>query len=139
MRGMPVLPISYTYTSLYATPDNETHFRTVQVQLDPVENFAPPAQPVCIGGSQVSSRAFLLAFPLKWGESDLKRGIWHPTPVRQFGTVLRGHIVTYASDGATLDMGPGDTVLMEDLAPAKGHITINLSVDEPCIVQIVQL
>lgn len=36
-------------------------------------------------------------------------------------------------------MGPGDTVLMEDLAPAKGHITINLSVDEPCIVQIVQL
>ena len=116
---MPVVPISYTYTSLYATPDNETHFRTVQVQLDPVENFAPPAQPVCIGGSQVSSRAFLLAFPLKWGES--------------------GHIVTYASDGATLDMGPGDTVLMEDLAPAKGHITINLSVDEPCIVQIVQL
>ena len=136
---MPVLPIRYTYTSLYATPDNETHFRTVQVQLDPVENFAPPAQPVHIGASQVSSRAFLLAFPLKWGESDLKRGIWHPTPVRQFGTVLRGHIVTYVSDGATLDMGPGDTVLMEDLAPAKGHITINLSVEEPCIVQIVQL
>jgi hypothetical protein len=109
VRGMPVLPISYTYTSLYATPDNETHFRTVQVQLDPVENFALPAQPVGIGGSQVSSRAFFLAFPLKWGESDLQRGIWHPTPVRQFGTVLRGHIVTYASDGATLDMGPGDT------------------------------
>jgi hypothetical protein len=46
-----VLPISYTYTSLYATPDSETHFRTVQVQLDPVENFALPSQPVCIGGS----------------------------------------------------------------------------------------
>jgi hypothetical protein len=36
-------------------------------------------------------------------------------------------------------MGPGDAVLMEDLAPAKGHITINVSADEPCIVQIVQL
>lgn len=134
-----MLPISHTYTSLYATPDNETHFRTVRVQLDPVENFAVPAQPVCIGEMQVSSKAFFLAFPPKWGELDLKRGIWHPTPARQFGTVLQGHVVTYTTDGATLDMGPGDTVLMDDLTPAKGHITINTSADEPCIVQIVQL
>ena len=134
-----MLPISHTYTSIYATPDNETHFRTVRVQLDPVENFAVPAQPVCIGGSQVSSKGFFLAFPPKWGESDLKYGIWHPTPVRQFGTVLRGRVITYATDGATLDIGPGDTLLMEDLAPAKGHITINVSANEPCIVQIVQL
>lgn len=58
-----MVPISHTYTSIYATPDNETHFRTVRVQFDPVENFAVPAQPVCIGGSQVSSKAFFLAFP----------------------------------------------------------------------------
>lgn len=133
-----MLPISHTYTSLYATPDNETHFRSVHVQLDPTEDFAPPAQPVCIGGIEVSSRVFLLAFPPRWGESDLQRGIWHPTPARQFGTVLHGQIVTYATDGATLEMQPGDTLLMEDLAPAQGHITINASANEPCIVQIVQ-
>lgn len=87
---------------------------------------------------QVSSKAFFLAFPPGWGESDLRRGIWHPTPARQIATVLRGHIVTYASDGATLDLEPGDTLLMADLAPAKGHITINTSADEPCVVHIVQ-
>ena len=30
-------------------------------------------------------------------------------------------------------------MIMEDLAPAKGHITINVNVDAPSIVQVVQL
>ena len=32
--------ISHTYISLYATSDNETHFRMVQARLDRVEDFA---------------------------------------------------------------------------------------------------
>jgi hypothetical protein len=35
-----MLPVGHTYVSLYATSDNETHFRMVQVQLDLVEDFA---------------------------------------------------------------------------------------------------
>jgi hypothetical protein len=131
--------ISHTYISLYATSDNETHFRMVQARLDLVEDFAIPAQPLYIGGTLLSRRAFLLAFPPAWGRSDLSRGIWHPTPARQVATVLRGHIVNYASDGATHEMGPGDMMIMEDLAPAKGHITINVNVDAPSIVEVVQL
>jgi len=134
-----MLPVSHTYVSLYATPDNETHFRMVQVQLDLVEDFAIPAQPLYIGGTLPSRRAFLLAFPPKWGESDLPRGIWHPTPARQIATLLRGHIINYASDGTTHNMAPGDMMLMEDLAPAKGHITINVNADAPSVVQVVQL
>jgi hypothetical protein len=30
-------------------------------------------------------------------------------------------------------------MLMEDLAPAKGHITINVNADTPSVFQIVQL
>ena len=41
-----MLSVSHTYVSLYATPDNETHFRMVQVQLDLVEDFAIPAEPL---------------------------------------------------------------------------------------------
>ena len=134
-----MLPTSHTYVWLYATSDNETHFRTVRVQLELIENFAVPAQPLYIGGTLPASRAFWLAFPPKWGESDLSHELWHPTPARQIATVLRGRIMNYATDGATYNMGPGDMMLMEDLAPARGHITINRSADAPCVVYVVQL
>ena len=111
----------------------------VQVRLDWMEGFAIPAQPLYIGGTLPGRRVFLLAFPPKWGESDLPRGIWHPTPARQIATLLRGHIMNYASDGTTHKMVPGDMMLMEDLAPAKGHITINVNADAPSVVQVVQL
>jgi hypothetical protein len=62
-----------------------------------------------------------------------------PLPARQVATVLRGHIVNYASDGTRHEMGPGDMMIMEDLAPAKGHITINMNVDAPSVVQVIQL
>lgn len=91
-----------------------------------------------MGGIHSCRTAFFLAFPPRWGETNLEHGIWHPTPARQFGTVLQGHVVNYASDGTTLDMKPGDILLMEDLAPAHGHITINVSAEEPCLAYIVQ-
>jgi hypothetical protein len=71
--------ISHTYISLYATSDNETHFRMVQVRLDLVEDFAIPAQALYIGGTLSSRRAFLLAFPpngvnqMFHGESGTRR------------------------------------------------------------------
>src|SRR4051812_26763098 len=74
-----------------------------------------------------------------WGASDLANGIWHPAPRRLFGAILRGHIVTYASDGSSVRTGIGQVLLLEDVAPAKGHITVNPSTDEPCLVHIVQL
>jgi hypothetical protein len=132
------MSIDHEYTALYATPDGETHLRTVEVQLES-SDFAPPAQPLLLGGRQPAGTCFFLAFPCGWGESDLANGHRHPAPWRLFGTVLRGHIVTYASDGSSVRTGPGETLLLEDVPPAKGHITVNPSTDRPCLVHIVQL
>jgi uncharacterized cupin superfamily protein len=126
------------YTSLYATPHGETHLRTVEVRLEAAD-FAPPAQPLLIGEAQRATTCFFLAFPCGWGESDLATGIWHPTPARQICTVLRGEATVYASDGASMRAGPGETVLLEDVAPAKGHIAVNRSTDQPCLLHITQL
>ena len=130
--------IDHGYTSLYATPDGETHLRTVDVQLEP-SGFAPPAQPLLLGEGQPAASCFFLAFPCGWGKSDLANSYRHPAPRRLFGTVLRGHIVTYASDGTSVRTGVGETLLLEDVAPAKGHITVNPSTKHPCLVHIVQL
>jgi hypothetical protein len=132
------MSIDHGYTSLYATPDGETHLRTVDVHLKP-SSFAPPAQPLLLGDAQPAANCFFLAFPCGWGRSDLASSHRHPAPRRLFGTVLRGHIVTYASDGTSVRTGTGDTLLLEDVAPAKGHITVNPSTEHACLVHIVQL
>jgi hypothetical protein len=81
-------PIGHRYTSLYATPDRETHLRSVQVHLDP-KDFAPPAQPLDIGGCRRQAGACSWPFPASGASPTLRNGTRHPTPVRQFGTVLR--------------------------------------------------
>jgi hypothetical protein len=116
----PARPVSvdHGYTSLYATPDGETHLRRVNVRLEP-SDFAPTAQPLLVGEAQPATHCFFLAIPCGWGESDLANGHQHPAPRRLLCTVLRGHIVTYASDGTSVRAGPGEALLLEDVAPAK--------------------
>jgi hypothetical protein len=137
-RRARTMSIDHAYTALYATSDGETHLHTVDVQLDPTD-FAPPAQPLLVGAAQPAANCLFMAFFCGWGASDLANGIWHPAPRRLFGAILRGHIVTYASDGSSVRTGIGEVLLLEDVAPAKGHITVNPSTDEPCLVHIVQL
>ncbi len=72
-------PIGHGYTSLYATPDRETHLRSVQVHLDP-KDFAPPAQSLDIGGAQAASRCLFLAFPCQWGKPDFEKRNPAPNP-----------------------------------------------------------
>jgi hypothetical protein len=45
----------FTYTRLYCTSDNQSHFTDVTTELAK-ENFAPPAAPVAIGGNKPASR-----------------------------------------------------------------------------------
>jgi uncharacterized cupin superfamily protein len=135
--AVPV-PINQRYTSVYATPDGETHLRTVDVRLEP-SDFAPPAEPLLLGDAQAASSCFFLAAPGDWGQSDLAKELRHPTPRRQFCTVLRGEAVVYASDGTFVRLGPGETVLLEDVPPTKGHNAVNTSTEEPCLMLMVQL
>jgi hypothetical protein len=69
----------FTYTRLYCTPDNQSHFTQVTAELAK-ENFAPPAAPVAIGGNKPASKAFIGGFAARWGAGDLRSHLTHPTP-----------------------------------------------------------
>src|SRR5947209_20630964 len=61
----------FTYVRLHCTPDNQSHFTDVTVELTK-ENFAPPAAPIAIGGNKPTSRAFIAGFGANWGAADLQ-------------------------------------------------------------------
>lgn len=113
----------FTSVRLYCTPDNESHFTDVTVELTK-ENFAPPAAPIAIGGNQQVSRTFIAGFEAHWGADDLKAHRNHPTPAVQSFTVLQGVFSITATDGETRQLNPGDVVRLEDVTPCKGHITV---------------
>lgn len=55
----------FTYVRLYCTPDGESHFQNVTVQLRKM-NFAPPASPINIGGNSAAASAFFAGFDQHW-------------------------------------------------------------------------
>ena len=110
----------FTYVRLHCTPDNQSH---VTVELAN-ENFAPPAAPIAIGGNKPTSRAFIGGFGAHWGAADLENHLNHPTPAVQLVTVLRGVFSITVTDGETRQLHAGDMVLLEDITPCTGHITV---------------
>lgn len=139
MQGLAqAASIGHRYTSVYATPDGETHLRAVDARLEPTD-FAPPARPLLVTKPWPAISSFFLAVPCQWGEADLESGLRHPAPARLICTVLRGNVMTYVSDGTVVRARPGETLLLEDVAPAKGHITVNPSTKHQCLLHMVQL
>lgn len=116
-------PSRFTYTRLYCTADNESHFAEASVELTR-KNFAPPASPIYIGGSLPATSAFFGGFEAHWGDADLKNHLTHPAPAVQFATVLAGEFSITATDGQTRQFHAGDVFRVEDIAPCKGHITV---------------
>lgn len=115
-------PSRLTYTRLYCSPDNETHFEVVTVQLGRVD-AAPPAPPF-FAKANPASRMVFAAFDAHWGAADLEARKFHPAPAAQFVLYLRGVMSITASDGETRQFGPGDVLRVEDTAPCKGHISV---------------
>jgi hypothetical protein len=116
-------PSHFTYARLYCTPDRESHFQKVTVELRQM-NFAPPASPINIGGSAAAASAFFAGFDQHWGTDDLQKRLNHPTPAVQFLTVLRGIFSITATDGETRQFHAGEVLRLEDTSPCKGHITV---------------
>lgn len=116
-------PSRFTYTRIYCTPDKETHFENVTVELSKMA-FAPPAAPVYIGGTRAASSAFFFGADPRWGTHDLENRLNHPTPAPQFATVLAGVFSLTTTDGETRQFRPGDMVRVDDPSPCKGHITV---------------
>jgi hypothetical protein len=113
----------FTYARLYCTPDNQSHFGALTVELAK-QNFAPPAALIYIGGNEQASSVFLGGFEAHWGAADLANHLYHPTPAVQFITVLEGGFSITTTDGETRELHPGDMVHLEDVAPCEGHITV---------------
>jgi len=90
----------FTYVRLHCTPDNQSHFTDVTIELTK-ENFAPPAAPIAIGGNKPTSRAFIAGFGAHWGAADVQTHLNHPTPAVQLFTVLRGVFSITVTDGET--------------------------------------
>jgi hypothetical protein len=116
-------PSRFAYPRLYCTADGESHFQNVTVELPKVD-FAPPADPIHIGGNIAASSAFFGGFEAGWGKDDLKSRLYHPAPAAQFIVVLQGDFWITATDGETRRFRRGDVFRVEDILPCKGHITV---------------
>jgi hypothetical protein len=113
----------FTYVRLHCTADNQSHLTDVTIELAE-ENFAPPAAPISIGGNKPTSRALIARFGAHWGAPDLQTHLNHPTPAVQLFTVLRRVFSITVTDGETRQLHAGDMVLLEDITPCRGHITV---------------
>jgi uncharacterized protein DUF861 len=116
-------PSRFTYPRLYCTPDGNSHFQDITVELPKID-FAPPADPIHIGGHVPASSAFFGGFEAGWGAGDLETGLYHPAPAAQFIVVLQGNFSVTTTDGETRRFRPGDVFRVEDILPCKGHITV---------------
>jgi hypothetical protein len=115
-------PSRFTYTRLYCTPDNESHFETITVDLAKVD--APPPAPPIFAKASPASRTVLAGFDPRWGTHDLQARKFHPAPSAQFVVYLHGVMSITTTDGETRHFGPGDVLRVEDTAPCKGHISV---------------
>jgi hypothetical protein len=115
-------PSRLTYARLYCSPDNESHFETVTLDLGRVD-AAPPAPP-SFAKAIPASRMVFAGFDAHWGNQDLQGRTFHPTPAAQFVLYLQGTMSITVTDGETRHFGPGDVLRVEDVAPCKGHISV---------------
>jgi hypothetical protein len=115
-------PSRYSYTRIYCTPDNESHFEAVTTDLAKVD-AAPPAPPMYAKGSSATRLAFA-AFEPGWGSQDEKAKKYHPAPAPQYVIYLQGQMSVTTSDGESRQFGAGDVLRVEDVAPCKGHFSV---------------
>ncbi|MEM5474024.1 hypothetical protein WNZ14_20035 [Hoeflea sp. AS60] len=101
------------YLRLYAGDDGESHVEELQAKFNMAE-YAPPAPAFGVSDPTDAKRFITVHFPQGW-DSGL-----HPAPRRQLFVMLSGEFQGQASDGALMDLRPGDVILMEDTT-GKGH------------------
>lgn len=98
---------------LYADEAGESHFENAEVEFA-ATRYAPPAPSFDVSEPVETTRYVTVRFPAGW-DSEL-----HRAPRRQLFIVLSGEFQGEASDGSSINLTAGDTVLMEDTT-GKGH------------------
>ena len=76
---------NYSYVRICADDDGESHFEDVTVEFSEAD-YAPPAPPMFVWGSQAALETHFLAAETGWD------GIWRPVPHPQFMAFLSGMV-----------------------------------------------
>ena len=100
---------------IYGDAAGETHIRRTAIDFE-MREFAPPSQPLGVSAEMTATSSLFLTAPPGWDKD------FHPTPRKQLAVLLDGHVCITVSDGETIDLNPGDTFLLNDMA-SKGHLT----------------
>ena len=101
------------YLRLYADQDGESRIEEMHVAFN-MAVYAPPAPAFGVSSPTEAERFVTVHFPAGWDSEP------HPAPRRQLFVMLSGRFQGQTSDGALMDLGPGDVILMEDTT-GKGH------------------
>jgi uncharacterized cupin superfamily protein len=102
-------------TEIFADDRGETHFRAVEIDFE-TRAFAPPSLPVQVSAEIPSTTSLFMIAPPGWDKE------YHATPRKQFCIMLQGKLSVEATDGQSIEMGPGDVLLVND-AESKGHLS----------------
>lgn len=102
-------------TEIFADDQGETHFRTIEIAFE-MRAFAPPSVSVQVSAAVPTTTSLFMIAPLGWDKE------FHATPRKQFCVMLKGKLTVSATDGETIQMGPGDILLVNDAA-SKGHLS----------------
>ena len=100
---------------IYGDATGETHIRRTTIDFE-MRELAPPSQPLGVSAEMASTSSLFLTAPPGWDKD------FHPTPRKQLAVLLDGHVCITVSDGETIDLKPGNTFLLNDMA-SKGHLT----------------
>jgi len=118
------------YVRLKADKAGESRFE--QVTLDLTEaDYRPPAPLLFVSHSYQADGLQFVRLPAGWAGESI-----HP-PKAQFLICLKGHLEVTVSDGGKRTFGPGDSVLMEDIA-GTGHRT-RVKGKEECVAAIIPI
>jgi hypothetical protein len=96
--------------NVYEDASGESHFRDIEIdwiEETPSGKMSKPLPATGIVVRQITANS---------------EDTWHRAPRRQYVINLAGDVEVTVSDGETRHIGPGEIVLVEDIA-GKGHIT----------------
>ncbi len=129
-EGMPNGECRMKYWRIDADDSGESRLAVVDTDFSGTAH-TPPAPPVDVAAPVEVTKHVMMRVPMGW------KGDLHRAPRRQLLVMLSGGISVEASSGPSLDLGPGDLLLLEDTV-GKGHRTENTG-DEPAFLMMVHL
>jgi len=101
------------YLRLHADKHGKSHFEQATLKLDEAD-YRPPSPMTYVSHSYQTDSLQFIRLPSGWTADAIN------PPSKQFIIGLQGEIEVTAGDGEKRTIGPGDSVLMEDVE-GDGH------------------